>query len=73
MTATTITLPFGGTGISIKKLSVCDASSDFSIDLGEILTALIVADDAFYQKILIAREQARQGNFLSHEEVFGTD
>jgi hypothetical protein len=73
MTPVTITLPFAGTELSIETRPRCDASSDLSIDLGEILTTLIIADKEFYRGILIARQEFRQGKTLTHEEVFGTD
>jgi|GEM_PF-5193339 hypothetical protein len=64
----------GRTDISIRIPVACDAnSSRIRIDLGDLLTALVLADQDLYQQIQTSRKQFQQGQTLTHQEVFGSE
>lgn len=75
-TLTTYTIQREGrTDISILRIpAACDANpSRIRIDLGDLLTALILADQDLYQQIQTSRKQFQQGQTLTHKEVFGRE
>jgi hypothetical protein len=64
----------GRTDISIRIPAACDANpSRIRVDLGDLLTALILADQDLYQQIQTSRKQFQQGQTLTHKEVFGSE
>jgi hypothetical protein len=64
----------GRTDISIRIPVACDANSNrIRVDLSDLLTALILADQDLYQQIQTSRKQFQQGQTLTHQEVFGSE